>query len=326
MQVAVVVDDHGHPPGDGLTRRALVEREAVADPARDPVLGDLVVPAAGGVDQRDAAGHGAQQLAAVGEQAAQERADPQVRVHVGHCEAEREARHGRGDGGRAAVVDAHRSTIGAGPTVGNVVKRQPQVDLPKEVTACATGSVRACSTHPFRGVAPRAGPAHPAQQVRQHPTVCDGRVGVCHPGRCPVLPAGERTGQWWAARCAARTSRPKSAVGSRHTEWAWLAAALGVVPLDQQPRALQPVVVRRTGLGRARPGDVDGVEGLVVGVAADRGDPGGDAVEVGRQQRAQHLALAGVELGRRHALGGGGVLERGVVVVGVARRRRRWRR
>ncbi len=223
MQVAVVVDDHGHPPGDGLTRRALVEREAVADPARDPVLGDLVVPAAGGVDQRDAAGHGAQQLAAVGEQAAQERADPQVRVHVRHGEAEREARHGRGDGGRAAVVDAHRSTIGAGPTVGNVVKRQRRWTA-QGGHSLRTGSGAGLLTHPSRGVAPRAGPAHPAQQVRQHPKVCDGRVGVCHRGRCPVLPAGERTGQWWAARCAARTSRPKSAVGSRHTEWAWLAA------------------------------------------------------------------------------------------------------
>ena len=29
--------------------------------------------------------------------------------------------------------------------------------------------------------------------------------------------------QWWAARCAVSTSSPKSAAGSRQTEWAWLA-------------------------------------------------------------------------------------------------------
>ena len=41
------------------------------------------------------------------------------------------------------------------------------------------------------------------------------------PGLRPHGPSGP--GQWCAARWAASTSRPKSAVGSRQTEWAWLA-------------------------------------------------------------------------------------------------------
>src|SRR5215217_1189872 len=46
---------------------------------------------------------------------------------------------------------------------------------------------------------------------------------------------------------------------------------LGVVPLDQQPGTLRPVVVR---LGRRtppRPGVVDGIRGRVIVVAAQRG-------------------------------------------------------
>ena len=41
-----------------------------------------------------------------------------------------------------------------------------------------TARCGACSSHPARGVAPRAGPAHPAQQVRQHHDLCDSAVGV----------------------------------------------------------------------------------------------------------------------------------------------------
>lgn len=40
----------------------------------------------------------------------------------------------------------------------------------------------------------------------------------------PVLPFALLAGQLWCtARWAASTSSPKSACGSRHTEWAWLA-------------------------------------------------------------------------------------------------------
>jgi hypothetical protein len=114
---AVVVDDHGHAPGDGLPGGALVQREAAAEPARDAVLGDLVVSAPRGVDDRDAAGCGAQELAAVGEQAVQERAHPQVGVHVRDGGTEGKAFHGRGDSGRTTVVlDTHRSTIRAHPS------------------------------------------------------------------------------------------------------------------------------------------------------------------------------------------------------------------
>ena len=46
-----------------------------------------------------------------------------------------------------------------------------------------------------------------------------------------------------------------------------VAVALRVVPLDQQPRSLQPVVVRGAGLGRPRPGEVHRVEDRLVPVA-----------------------------------------------------------
>src|SRR3954471_4308230 len=41
-------------------------------------------------------------------------------------------------------------------------------------------------------------------------------------------------------------------------------APLSVVPLDEQPWTLQPVVVRCAGHRRASPGDVDGVEHAIV--------------------------------------------------------------
>jgi hypothetical protein len=41
--------------------------------------------------------------------------------------------------------------------------------------------------------------------------------------------------------------------------------ALGVVPLDEQPRALEPVVVRGAALGGAGSGEVDGVQGVAAG-------------------------------------------------------------
>jgi hypothetical protein len=56
-------------------------------------------------------------------------------------------------------------------------------------------------------------------------------------------------------------------------------AALGVVPFEEEVRALQPVVVGLSWLKRPGPGDVDGIEGVAV-VAPQRRDAVGDAGEV----------------------------------------------
>ena len=70
--------------------------------------------------------------------------------------------------------------------------------------------------------------------------------------------------------------------------------ALRVVPLDEQPRALQPVVVPLAGASAARPREVDGVERGVVGVAAHHADLLGHPVQVGAR-----AADAGARAARR---------------------------
>ena len=99
--------------------------------------------------------------------------------------------------------------------------------------------------------------------------------------------------------------------------------ALGVVPLDEQSGTLQPVVVRLSWGCWSRPGKVHGIEGRLVVIAVQRGQPGRSSVEVGAEECPQCLALLGIELGRRYALGVDRVRHR--VVVGVAQSRSRHR-
>ena len=78
--------------------------------------------------------------------------------------------------------------------------------------------------------------------------------------------------------------------------------ALGVVVLDEQARALQPVVVRLAGVGGPGPGQVDGVQRGLVGVFRLRRQAVRDAPGVGGQQRAQQVPLPGVQIPGRQAL------------------------
>src|ERR1700684_4728782 len=95
---------------------------------------------------------------------------------------------------------------------------------------------------------------------------------------------------------------------------------LGVVVLDEQPRALQAVVERLAGFGGAGPGQVDGVQRVVVVVVCLRRQGVRDAPEVGGQQGAQQVPLRRVELGGRQALRRGGQRDPPVIRGGVARR------
>ena len=72
-----------------------------------------------------------------------------------------------------------------------------------------------------------------------------------------------------------------------------IGVALGVVPFDQQPGTLQPVIVRLSRSSRSRPGKMHAVEGRLIVVAVQRRDPGRRPVEVGTEQGPQHLALLG---------------------------------
>jgi hypothetical protein len=85
--------------------------------------------------------------------------------------------------------------------------------------------------------------------------------------------------------------------------------ALGVVVLDEQPRALQPVIQWRAGLGGAGPGQVHGVQRGVVSVAWLRWQAVRDASQVGGQQSAEKVPLPGVQIAGRKALGGAGQRE-----------------
>ena len=96
--------------------------------------------------------------------------------------------------------------------------------------------------------------------------------------------------------------------------------ALGVVVLDEQPRALQPVVMRLAGAGGPGPGQVDGVQRGLVGVVRLRRQAVRDAPQVGGQQRAQQVPLPGVEFPGRQALRDAGQRE------SAGSRRRRSRR
>src|SRR5829696_4441132 len=75
---------------------------------------------------------------------------------------------------------------------------------------------------------------------------------------------------------------------------------LGVVPLDQQPGTLQPVVVRLARRSPSRPGEMDGIQGRLI-VALQRGHPGRCPVQVSGEEGSQDLSLLGVELRCRYA-------------------------
>ena len=105
-----------------------------------------------------------------------------------------------------------------------------------------------------------------------------------------------------APRDAGQAHRARSPPSGRATPSGHGSPVLGVVPLDEQLRALQAVVVRRAGLGRAGPGEVDRVEGRPGRRSGQRGHLRRDPTEIGAQQRAQQLALAVVELGSGYAL------------------------
>src|SRR5215212_2778729 len=76
---------------------------------------------------------------------------------------------------------------------------------------------------------------------------------------------------------------------------------LGVVPLDQQPGTLQPVIVRLARRRPSRPGEVDGIQGRLIVVALQRGHPGRCPVQVGGEERSQDPSLLGVELRCRYS-------------------------
>ena len=95
--------------------------------------------------------------------------------------------------------------------------------------------------------------------------------------------------------------------------------ALGVVPFDQEPGTLQSVVVRLSRVGRARPGEVDGVEDRFVLVAIQERDAGRRPVEVGAKEGPKRGALLGVKLGGGYAFGVRGV--RQGIVIGIAQTR-----
>src|SRR5215208_1072917 len=78
---------------------------------------------------------------------------------------------------------------------------------------------------------------------------------------------------------------------------------LSVVPLDQQPGTLQPVVVRLARRRPSRPGEVDRIQGRFIVVALQRGHSGRCPAQVGGEEGSQDLSLRGVELRCRYALG-----------------------
>ena len=76
--------------------------------------------------------------------------------------------------------------------------------------------------------------------------------------------------------------------------------ALGVVVLSQQPRSLDAVVVRRTGLGVAGPGERQSFDqGARVLRRFGVGQRVGDPADVRVEQRPQHLDLIGPQTVRR---------------------------
>ena len=130
-----------------------------------------------------------------------------------------------------------------------------------------------------------------------------GRRGQRRPGRGhPVAGRPDRAGGRAGRRVPRGSGVMRGAVRGQHVEAEVglrvapdrvrvVGVALGVVVLDEQPRALQPVVVRRPGLGRTGPDQVHGVQRGRVGVAVQRRHLVRHPVEVAAQQLAQQLAL-----------------------------------
>jgi hypothetical protein len=108
-QPAVVRDHHRPAAAEGPAGGALVERKRVPEPAGRAVLGGLDVPAVLGVDQRDAAGRRAGQAAAVLQQAAQDRGEPQITVDIGDRVIEPEHRHEENLRAAAGRINAARA-------------------------------------------------------------------------------------------------------------------------------------------------------------------------------------------------------------------------
>jgi hypothetical protein len=96
-------------------------------------------------------------------------------------------------------------------------------------------------------------------------------------------------------------------------------AALGVVPLDEQPWCLKSVVVRLSGFGGASPGEVDAVERGAV-VRRERRDAFRGPAEVSAEQGQQQLALGTVEVVARDSLGSGRVFDGAVILCGESSR------
>src|ERR1700733_7807417 len=94
--------------------------------------------------------------------------------------------------------------------------------------------------------------------------------------------------------------------------------ALRVVVLDEQPGTLEPVVERLTRIGGPGPRQVDPVEHGVAGVAHLRWQPVGHPFQIGGQERAEQITLAGVEVPARQALGVGCQREPAVVAGVIA--------
>src|SRR5215471_13097820 len=96
-----------------------------------------------------------------------------------------------------------------------------------------------------------------------------------------------------------RQVRPKGVVaeiGYRITPYrvGVVGVALGVVVLDEQPRALQTVIVRLAWAVGPGPGEVDLVQCRVATVVRERRQPIRDPPQVGGEQRAQQVSLPGI--------------------------------
>ena len=72
-------------------------------------------------------------------------------------------------------------------------------------------------------------------------------------------------------------------------------AALGVVVLDEDPLALDPIVVRLAPLGAARPEEAQAVELAVDQARLLVGELIGETREIAAEQLAQDRGLAGIE-------------------------------
>ena len=196
------------------------EREAVAELAGGAVLGHLGVPVTAGVDQRDAARHGADQPAAVPQQLAQDRRERRVGVELA---ARRQADGHRADAGerggdRARLAFAHLQPPWAHPRFGYLAfATTPQ------------GGGYWCGDQPRPADEPsasRCGRRLRPSAVRGHQRR---RRRCCEKGSSRSTTPG-----WRSAGCAApcgcsRRSSCRRLRRELNTDLAWYAALLGAV-------------------------------------------------------------------------------------------------